>query len=413
MCQRYGIEVNGGAEYHARLLAEKLSSAYDITVLTTTAIDYHTWENFFDEGAEHINGVLVSRFATIEPKPRQLRKSRRIIFGNRKYFKFLRALGIFNFLNEKLRLTRVSPRESEEWLKCQGPYCPGMMEFIKSNESLYDAFIFFTYLYYPTAIGMPLVRHKSIFIPTAHDEPPLYRPPYAALFSQPKFIMYNSQAEKDLVESHFKQYTKAHDVAGVGITPHIPSDVRGSSDLIPDSPYFLYIGRIERNKGCHELVSFFKEYATGKKLKLVMVGRDFMDLEASDIIVKTGFISDDQKYQLLEKCVALIIPSKYESLSMVALEAMIQGKIVIVNGACEVLKDHVENSKSGFYYKTYQEFCVVLNNALGMPPDDVAQNKENAIAYVKKHYTWESILRKFDQAIAYVTDEKARDQRLS
>ena len=40
---RYGEEVGGGAEAHAREMAIRLAAEVDVTVLTTCALDYRTW----------------------------------------------------------------------------------------------------------------------------------------------------------------------------------------------------------------------------------------------------------------------------------------------------------------------------------------------------------------------------------
>ena len=41
--QRYGKNVNGGAEVHARMIAEQLMNKYDVTILTSCAQDYISW----------------------------------------------------------------------------------------------------------------------------------------------------------------------------------------------------------------------------------------------------------------------------------------------------------------------------------------------------------------------------------
>ena len=60
--QRYGADINGGAELHARYIAERLAPHVTVRVLTTCARDYLAWRNEFPAGEECINGVPVERF---------------------------------------------------------------------------------------------------------------------------------------------------------------------------------------------------------------------------------------------------------------------------------------------------------------------------------------------------------------
>ena len=60
--QRYGAELNGGAELHARYVAEHLAQHAEVEVLTTCATDYITWRNELDPGPDVVNDVPVRRF---------------------------------------------------------------------------------------------------------------------------------------------------------------------------------------------------------------------------------------------------------------------------------------------------------------------------------------------------------------
>ena len=63
--QRYGADLNGGAELHARYIAERLSRHADVEVLTTCARDYITWRNELPAGTDSVNGLLVKRLSLI------------------------------------------------------------------------------------------------------------------------------------------------------------------------------------------------------------------------------------------------------------------------------------------------------------------------------------------------------------
>ena len=60
--QRYGADINGGAELHARYIAERLARHADVEVVTTCARDYVTWNNERPAGIEQVNGISVLRF---------------------------------------------------------------------------------------------------------------------------------------------------------------------------------------------------------------------------------------------------------------------------------------------------------------------------------------------------------------
>ena len=60
--QRYGLTVNGGAELHARYIAERLARHAEVEVLTTCATDYVTWRNELPDGVDRVNNIPVRRF---------------------------------------------------------------------------------------------------------------------------------------------------------------------------------------------------------------------------------------------------------------------------------------------------------------------------------------------------------------
>ena len=66
---RYGLNINGGAEYHCRMLAERLTNDYNVEVLTTCVDNYRTGENLEFKEKEIINKVIVRRFKTNPTHP--------------------------------------------------------------------------------------------------------------------------------------------------------------------------------------------------------------------------------------------------------------------------------------------------------------------------------------------------------
>ena len=264
-------------------------------------------------------------------------------------------------------------------------------------------FIFFTYLYYPTYFGIQSVKN-SILIPTAHDEPSFYFSGYENVFNNAGFIMYNSLSEKRLVEKTYPDTKNIkNDIAGVGFDPI--KTYKQYDVPLPNSKYLLYIGRIDVSKGCDALLNFFEKYTEelSNGIKLVMIGKNFMDLKKEyNNVIFTGFVSDAEKDIYLKNCEALVIPSFYESLSLVTLEAMQYGKPVIANKDCEVLKDHIEISDAGFLYNDYNSFKNSLNKLYNLTESEKRHIAKRGIKYVKENYQWKNIINKFNKAIKLI-----------
>ncbi|HEX4567398.1 MAG TPA: glycosyltransferase, partial [Vicinamibacterales bacterium] len=69
--------------------------------------------------------------------------------------------------------------------------------------------------------------------------------------------------------------------------------------------------------------------------------------------------------QALEAATVVVVPSPYESLSLLALEAFAVGTPVLANARSEVLVDHCLKSNAGLYYADRDEFAESLKLLVG------------------------------------------------
>jgi len=378
--QRYGLGINGGAELLCREVAEHLSRDFEIEVLTTCAQDYVTWENFYPPGIDIVNGVLVRRFPTTQTRTPD--------FGARSAWLFSHP----HTLQDEL-----------DWLHAQGPVVPDLLRYIAEHRSDYNVFIFFTYIYYPTALGLRLVADRAMLVPTAHDEPPVYLNIYKALFHAPRAILYNTPEEKQFLENLFDIEYIPNEVVGIGIEEPQkldPDSFRQRYGI--DAPYVVYVGRVSVSKNCHTLVEYFTRYKVAhpaSRLVLVLVGQVEFPLPDRPDIVPLGFVSDEDKFNAVAGAELLLLPSRYESLSIAFLESLALGTPVLCNGASPVLRGHCLRSNAALYYHNYPEFEASLDLLLGNHRLRQILGR-NGKRYVQQNYTWEQVLRKYHKLIA-------------
>ncbi|OFW50223.1 MAG: hypothetical protein A3G77_09640 [Acidobacteria bacterium RIFCSPLOWO2_12_FULL_68_19] len=374
--QRYGASVAGGSEAHCRGLAERLSPRHEITVLTTCASDYVTWANEFPPGRSVENGVAVLRF----PVTRQ------------------RRMSVFADLSDEV-FEGGSPRErQEEWFRENGPDTPALLEHLRANGREFDLVVFWTYRYFQSYFGLPLVADRAVLVPTAEEDAAINLDVLPDFFDKPAGFVFLTPEEERLVSDRTYRAPRLSIVAGIGVAP-VPDDPIPRSPLetlgIPDR-YLLYLGRVDRNKGCDALLDNFQHYAaTRPEVTLVLAGPAKMRIPDHPQIRALGYVADAVREALLAHARALVVPSWYESLSIVLLEAWNHAVPALVNGRCKVLAGQVTRANGGLYYMFPAEFDeaaeYLLNHAAGR--DALGRQ---GLAYVEREYRWPIVLARVE-----------------
>jgi glycosyltransferase involved in cell wall biosynthesis len=372
--QRYGADINGGAELHARYIAELLAARHQVEVLTTCARDYVTWANELPAGVETVRGVPVRRFPVAhERDPRT--------FGIRSEHVFRHP----HSLEEELR-----------WLESEGPASPDLLRYIAANRTAFDFFIFFSYRYHHAYHGIRRAADRAILVPTAERDPAVGLGLFPPVFRGVRAMMFNSLEERAMLEH-------AAGGAAPGVVVGIGSDVPG--DASPErfrakfgvaAPFVVYVGRIDENKGCRELFSHFLQFVRlcPDSVELVLIGHSILPVPKHPRIRHLGFLDDRDKFDAMAAAEALIMPSYFESLSMVALEAWALGKPVLANARCDVLKGQCIRSNAGLYYESLPEFVESLHAIVTNPSLRLALGR-NGRSYFQTHYAWPVIERKY------------------
>lgn len=378
--QRYGEEILGGSEYHCRLIAERMAARHDVEVLTTCARDYITWANDYPEGTQPINGVIVRRFANART----------------------RDIDAFNEYSEWIFHNSHTRDDELAWLEQQGPWCPALLDYLVRHSRSYDAVIFFTYLYAPTVLGLEIASERSILAPTAHNEPAIHLGIYREMFQRPRAIAYNTEVEKAFLKATFEIRAVAEETVGCGVDLLVSRTHSGDAarNGFADGPFLLYGGRIDPGKGCDQLLDFFGEYKDGGgPATLVLMGAKLMPLPDVPWVKYAGLLSESDRLRALEAATIVVVPSPFESLSLLALEGMAVGNPVLCNAHADVLVDHCRRSNAGLFYSTREEFieCVDLLLADRELRERMGQNGRT---YVTANYAWDVIMAKYDTLIA-------------
>jgi glycosyltransferase involved in cell wall biosynthesis len=385
--QRYGAEIAGGSEAHCRQLAQRLAARHEITVLTSCAIDYVSWANALPPGHSLDGQVRVLRFPVSRPR-------RRSTFGD---------------ISDRVFDGGATAALQEAWFRENGPDTPALIEYLRSHGSDFDLVLFWTFRYAPSYFGLPVVASKAILAPTAEDDQAIDIGVLSEFFAKPAGYLFLTPEEQALVASRMDVPLPPSAIVGMGIDEQRANGGLASHDLdrldLP-SRFVLYLGRVDRNKGCETLLDYFQRYTASKRdVTLILAGPTTLQIPAHPLIRSLGYVSNEVRRELLARADLLVVPSPYESLSIVLLEAWNAGVPALVNGRCRVLQGQVRRADGGLSYTSFREFESALEYLLAHDAERQTLGRQGR-AYVDSEYRWPRVIDRVEALLRDVSGSR-------
>ncbi|WP_349674910.1 glycosyltransferase family 4 protein [Haloarcula sp. JP-L23] len=173
-----------------------------------------------------------------------------------------------------------------------------------------------------------------------------------------------------------------------------------------DEEYLLYVGRLAYPKGIPDLLEavgpIFETHdvelkITGKGPQREQLERQVERLDLGGDVTFTGYVSRDRQIRLYQNATGFVLPSHYEGLPTVLLEAMACGAPVVTTevGGCP---DIIEEAENGLLVPPGDPPALTdaIDTLLG---DARLRDRLGAAARqtILEQYTWETITDKFER----------------
>jgi glycosyltransferase involved in cell wall biosynthesis len=375
---RYGAGVSGGSEQLARRLAQALARRrWEVEVWTTTAADEATWAPAFPSGDDLDGRVRIRRFP---------------VLGRR------HPVAFHQLSRAAFRLP-ATLRPETAWVVAQGPFAPGLVRALAQAPDRPTLFI--PYLYYPTLWGLPAAPHPRLLIPAAHDEPALRLRAVRRALLAADGLWYGTEEERRLVEGrHPGAGGKPHAVGTTGFDIPPNADADGFRQRHGLGRYLLYAGRLTPGKGISLLLEGFallRDRHPG--VALVLIGDQAALATPRPGVVSLGWVSEEERWAALAGAEAVVVPSRLESLSLVALEGWACARPCLVNGDSAVLAAQAARSGGALLFDTAGGLAAQAARILD-DPEAARRLGAAGRSFVAAQYRWGDAVRRLTLLIA-------------
>lgn len=172
--------------------------------------------------------------------------------------------------------------------------------------------------------------------------------------------------------------------------------------------YVLYVGTLEPRKNTKVLVDAFEKIARNNpNLKLVLAGgigwhseetlSRIENSEFKDRIIKTGYISNEEKRTLLRNAKVFVFPSIYEGFGMPVTEAMACGTPCVIANTSS-LPEASLGLASMVQPHDAEGFAVEIEKILH---SELSQEKKDALVSGGASFSWENAAKVYEMATKY------------
>ena len=280
----------------------------------------------------------------------------------------------------------------------KGRPAPALVRHVARHAASYDFCLFFSYRYFHAYHGARAAADRAVLVPTAERDEAIGLTVFQSIFRGVRALMYNSPEERAMIQAVSAQPgcagRRRRRRFGRAAEPAAASLSRRSSTSGGHSPSTS--GGSTRTRAAQSS-SGFSSATCGRQAaacRWCWSATRCCPIPTHPRIRHLGFVDDTDKFDAMAAAELLIMPSYFESLSMVALEAWALGRPVLANGRCDVLKAQCLRSNAGLYYESEAEFveglCALERNrwlagSLG----------RNGRQFFKDHYDWPVIERKY------------------
>lgn len=363
---RYGNDFVGGAETSLRTIAEALHRAgHHVEVFTTCTQSENHWSNQLPEGTVTRAGLDVHRFR-IDPHDRNqhLESVRTILESD----------------------GQVTEQVEAEYLR-HSIHSSRLIEALRRRAGRLDAILVGPYIFGLTADVAREFAEKTVLVPCFHDEPFARLRIWQEAYSGVGGLLYHSPEEKELGEAELGYNHPSSFCVGSWMDTARAGNPEQGADLVGGRPYLVYCGRYSLQKGLPTLLDFAGRYASEHpgRFTFAFLGQGDVAIPHADWARDLGFVSEEVKRDLLAGAAALVQLSRYESLSLCALEAWTQGVPLLADQHCAVLAGHLQRCGGGRAVNSYETFAAALDDLWEHPERWQAMGRQGQ-AYVQAQY---------------------------